>query len=268
MRLVSTLAVLLLSLLTWACGSNGTPAETPTTTGTGAGGTGGTTTSSTDQGGGGGAVSSGGPVSIDGVTNARHAGGLPTGDGMHVRDNTIIRSGHLAELGPNGCTDLQILSIQTVVDLRAADGTTGANTNPDDPCVTGALSYYQADLPKLVPPSADYYLQTLSAAEPKLGTIFGLLAQADGLPAILHCVIGRDRASLVTALVLLAVGVPSADVVDDFVTNQDGQISVDAAWLQAVIDHIDGQGGIESYLQQHGVTAQQLADLRAQALEP
>lgn len=270
MRSFSTFTIaLLLPLLAVACGSNGTPAETPTTTGTGAGGSAGSgTTSTTDQGGGGGVVSTGGPVQIDGVTNPRHTGGLPTSDGMRVRANTLIRSGHLAELGPNGCADIGSLGIRTVVDLRAADGSTGTNANPDDPCVTGALSYYQADLPKLVPPSVDYYLQTLSAAEPKLAAIFGQLGQADALPAIVHCVIGRDRASMITALVLLAIGVPSADVVADFVDNQDASISVEAAWLEAVIDHIDGQGGIEAYLQLHGVTAQQIATLREQALEP
>ena len=43
--------------------------------------------------------------------------------------------------------------------------------------------------------------------------------------------------------------------------------TVEAAWIQAIIDEVAGQGGIESYLGSLGVTAAQLEALRAAALE-
>lgn len=206
----------------------------------------------------------GGPVAIDNVFNARHTGGLTTLSNLRVRDFFLIRSGHLGALdGATGCAQFGALSIKTVIDLRdAAD----AATTPDAACVTSSTAYYQADLPKILPPSAASYAQTLDATEPKLAAIFLQLATGT-LPAVIHCVIGRDRASMVTALVLLSLGVPESQVIADFTSNQDATVTVDAAWLQPVLERVQAAGGIEPYLQSWGVAPQQLADLRAMALE-
>lgn len=209
------------------------------------------------------AAPAGGPVALDNVFNARHTGGLTTSTNKRVRDYMLIRSGHLADLGGSGCAQLSALTIKTVIDLRDA---TDAAASPDAACVTTGTAYKLVDLPKILPPSATSYEQTLDAAEPKLASLFGQLTSA-GLPAILHCVIGRDRASMVTALVLLALGVPQAQVVADFEINQDASVSVDAAWLQPVVDRVNQAGGIDAYLLSWGVTAQQLSDLRSMALE-
>jgi protein-tyrosine phosphatase len=206
----------------------------------------------------------GGPVELSGVYNARDTGGLSTTSGKPLRRKVLIRSGHLAELDASGCQQLSALGIRSVVDLRAA---TAANSQPDVTCVTSTTVYYLADLPKILPPSEQSYAQTLDAAEPKLAAIYGQLSAPDGLPAIVHCVIGRDRASLITAVLLLSLGVPRDQVVIDFASNQDASVSVDASWLQPLFERVDAAGGIEAYLQSHGVTQAQLDQLRAQALE-
>ena len=151
------------------------------------------------------------------------------------------------------------------------------SSRAESPCFPGRSerSPYQiakvglADLPKILPPSETSYLQTLSALEPKLSSIFGAVGQDDGLPAILHCVIGRDRAGIAMALVLLALGAPSDQVVSDFVHNQDAQVlpDVQPEWLEAVVERVDAQGGVEAYLQLHGVLAEQIATLKQGALE-
>jgi protein-tyrosine phosphatase len=209
-------------------------------------------------------------VELAGVFNARHTGGLTSGDGRRVRDRAIIRSGHLAEVEATGCGQLAALPLRTVIDLRQADGSTGASQNPDADCATTDATYYQADVVKLVPPSVAYYEQTLTALEPKLATMFGHLGRDDGLPAILHCVIGRDRASIATALVLLAVGVSGDDVVQDYLVNHDSSVQGELAaeYMQAVVDAVTSAGGIDAYLQSHGVTATQLSKLEELALEP
>ncbi|MBW2455420.1 MAG: tyrosine-protein phosphatase [Deltaproteobacteria bacterium] len=262
-----------LLLATLSCGGNGQPADDPS--GGGAGGDGGTTTSSSGGGVGGSSSGSGGTtgcdgtpggaVALSGVGNVRHTGGLPTSGGSCVKDNVLIRAGHLADLDSSGCAQLEGLQVKTVIDMRAFSGSTGAGANPDADCVTTGTDYYNADVIKLLPPTALSYLQTLAATEPELADIYGHLGKDDGLPAIIHCVIGRDRASLMMALVLLSVGVPAADVVSDFVHNQ--ETTVEAAWLQAVVDQIESEGGIDAYLQQHGVTTGQIAKLKELALE-
>ena len=84
---------------------------------------------------------------------------------------------------------------------------------------------------------------------------------------MIHCVIGRDRAGLVTALVLLALGVPQDRVLDDFEQNQDSRVVTSRRWLTGVLARIERAGGIEAYLRAHGVTDAQLATLRARALD-
>jgi protein-tyrosine phosphatase len=221
------------------------------------------------SGAGGATAPAGGPVELDGVFNARHTGGLPAAAARRVRDRVLIRSGHLSDITATGCSELATLGVRTVVDLRETDGTTGVTDNPDAACVTTAASYLHAELPKLLPPSESVYLQILAAAEPHLGDIFAALGAEEGLPAVLHCVIGRDRANIVMALVLLSLGVPAAEVVLDFTTNQDPSVLADvqATWMQAIVDHVDGQGGIDAYLLAHGVTSEQLTALQQAALE-
>jgi len=155
-------------------------------------------------------------VTLTGVYNARQVGGLTTAGGQRVRPNILIRSGHLGGVQDAGCDELDALGVRTIIDLRAAAAVASA---PDAECATDERTLYQANLPKILPPSSDAYLQTLEATEPELGEIFARLAAPDGLPAIIHCVIGRDRASLVTALVLLALGVPTEQILADFTGN-------------------------------------------------
>ncbi len=203
----------------------------------------------------------GGPVALDGVFNARQTGGLTTAQGQRVRDHVLIRSGALTSLTATGCEQLATLGVASVVDLRAA---AVVAQEPDVGCVTTTTAYYNADLPKILPPTVESYLQTLDATEPALSAIYGHLAD-HGLPAIIHCVIGRDRASMMMAIVLLSLGIPQAQVVADFETNQEAD--VDASWLDGVLDRIEQAGGIESYLASHGVTDAQLTTLREAALE-
>jgi hypothetical protein len=206
----------------------------------------------------------GGPVDLPGVYNARNEGGLVTASGQRVKHQVLIRSGHLADLGSAGCQRLGDLGIRSVVDLRAAED---ASATPDAPCVASTTKYYLADLPKILPPSAASYGQTLDAAEPKLAAIFAHLSAAQALPSVVHCVIGRDRASLVMAVLLLALGVPQSEVANDFVENQDASVDVDAAWLAPLFDRVSAAGGIEPYLLAHGVTQVMIDKLRSLALE-
>ncbi len=204
----------------------------------------------------------GGPVDLgDDVVNARQVGGLETAAGRRVRDSVLVRSGELSAVS---CERLQALGIATVLDLRdAAD----AGSNPDAACVAEQARYTLVDLPKILPPTADSYLATLDAIEPKLPTIFGELAREGALPAVIHCVIGRDRASLTMALVLLGLGVPPERVLDDFVQNQDVVGSTSADWMSGVLARVEAAGGAEAYLAAHGVDATLLSALQAQALD-
>jgi protein-tyrosine phosphatase len=252
------LASLVCAVLSQACGSTAAKSA-PSTSRDAAAGSGGHVESG---GAGGTGATSGGPLLLDSVVNARQTGGLVTTDGRHVRQKVLIRSGQLSSLTDEGCDGFVTLGVRTVIDMRSA---AEVSSDPDAQCVRFGASYYNADVPKILPPSEQSYLQTLDALEPKLAEIFARLSASNALPAIVHCVIGRDRASLTMALILMGIGVPAGMAVEDMVSNQETEVQ--AAWMDGVLDRIKQAGGIGKYLAGHGVTEQQIQALGAMALE-
>ncbi len=214
--------------------------------------------------GGSGPAQTSGPVVLDGVVNFRQVGGLVAAEGLRVRQNVLFRSGELSALSSEECRQFSDLKIRTVIDLRETSDT---ESTPNAECTRGAAGYYNVDLPKLLPPTEENYLATLDALEPKLPQVFDALTQGaeGGLPALIHCVIGRDRASMTMALVLSALGVERDAVLEDFVENQES--TVDGSWMAGVVARVENAGGIESYLDAHGVTESTLESLKALALE-
>jgi protein tyrosine phosphatase (PTP) superfamily phosphohydrolase (DUF442 family) len=199
----------------------------------------------------------GGPLDIGGIFNARHVGTLAAGS-KRLSDHILLRSGDLHDAIDAGCSSLNALGVRTVIDLRDEPD---LSNRPDPSCGNAERNNVQITLPKLLPPSVDNYTATLTAAEPKLAALFAALTQANG-PVLIHCVIGRDRATLTTALVLFALGVQEATVLADATTNQDPSVTIDATWFAGVTARIHDAGGIEAYLAQHGVTNEQIVELR------
>jgi hypothetical protein len=268
----TTAAAAICIFVTLAC-SSGTPHSNsqPGVAGADPAATGGTAPGEAETGGGlpgvdgeaGRAPTAGGSVDLPGVTNARYIGELTATDGRRMRARVLLRSGDLASI-PD-CTGLQSWDLKSVIDLRDLEHPDYA---PDADCVRVTTKLYQADLPRLLPPSEEAYYDTLVAAEPRLAAVFVHLSAEEALPALIHCVIGRDRASLVTALVLLAVGIPRDQVLDDMTNNQDPGIVIEPGWMDRVFSRIDESGGILPYLHEHGVTEIQIQALRDQALLP
>jgi protein-tyrosine phosphatase len=201
-------------------------------------------------------------LDLDGVTNARDLGGFAAAGGKTVRWRMLMHGGDLSGLSTAGCETWAALGVHTLADLRDASEAAAA---PDADCATPG--YQNVPLEKLLPPGPDTYVQLLRDSGAAFAEMFVLLAAPDALPWYHHCVIGRDRASVVSALILLALGVSEEDVVTEFMRSNDVGTAVEAAWIQAVIDEVSGQGGIEPYLATRGVTTAQLDALRAAALE-
>jgi hypothetical protein len=63
---------------------------------------------------------------------------------------------------------------------------------------------------------ADRYLEMLSAGAHRFAVLLRLLASADSLPAVIHCVSGRDRTGIVVACLLSIIGVSDDLVADDY----------------------------------------------------
>jgi protein-tyrosine phosphatase len=60
------------------------------------------------------------------------------------------------------------------------------------------------------------YLRMFENGAPALRSTFELVASQDGLPAVFHCIAGRDRTGVVAALILGSLGVSADDIADDY----------------------------------------------------
>jgi len=176
-----------------------------------------------------GALSPAETVVVDGAPNFRDIGGYETANGQRVRRGKLFRSGMLVGVSDEGVAALQALGIRTVVDLRTQVevDALGPDRLPDsarvvqirvpsagaDPMVgealkTGRFPY----LPDLVSVNRAYI--TDDAAE--FGDLLTLLADTANLPAVIHCLGGKDRTGVSTALLLTILGVPWPTVQQDY----------------------------------------------------
>ena len=138
------------------------------------------------------------------------------------------------------------------------------------------------------------YVALPVAAAQQLPLLLTRLAKGRA-PALIHCTAGKDRTGFVVALLLAALGVPRAAIVEDYLQSSGrwtatvldasqamvrayaGELpeaavgalmSVDEAYLDASFGMIEERyGGVESYLLAIGATTGELAALRNTLLE-
>jgi protein-tyrosine phosphatase len=113
----------------------------------------------------------------------------------------------------------------------------------------------------------ELYRTLVNERAERFAELFEQLLQAEA-PVVFHCTAGKDRTGVAAALVLLALGVPRAVVVQDYLLTNEvfrhppmpasetpAEVmavlwSVQQGFLQAALDTIDADhGGIDSYLE-------------------
>jgi protein-tyrosine phosphatase len=168
-------------------------------------------------------------VSVDGAPNFRDIGGYETADGRRVRYGKLFRSGMLVGVSDEGVATLEALGIRTVVDLRTQvevdalgpdrlpKGTrvvqirvpsAGADPMVAEALRTGHFPY----LPDLVSVNRAY----IADDAVQFGDLLTLLADTANLPAVVHCLGGKDRTGVSAALLLAVLGVPWPTVRRDY----------------------------------------------------
>mgnify|MGYP001815820149 FL=1 len=252
------------------------------------------------------------------LPNVRDAGGLSTADGTRVRTGQLYRSVALDEASGDDLRLLASLGLRTVFDLR----TTMEQERKPDRLPQGARHLSvdlladsgEADPAELfalmqdpVRASAElrdggthrFYVATyhdlvrLPSARAGYGRFLHTLADPDARPALVHCTTGKDRTGWAVALLLLFLGVPVADVMDEYLLSDsevrsafghvvndfvarggereviEPLMSVKPAFLEAALTALrHDYGSIEAYVSEGlGVDAPTQQMLRAAFLE-
>lgn len=246
---------------------------------------------------------------LEGGFNLRDMGGYATEDGRTVRRGMLFRSGVMSLLTEADEAHLAGLGIATVCDLRRLGE---RQRDPTRWCEPAGTLYWSRDysessgvLGELLRggvPTADrmrammidLYREILVDHAPSYRFLFERLASGH-VPLLFNCSAGKDRTGVGAALILLALGVPRAAIVEDYLlTNRFADFdrllaagragaerysdldpavlgplfAADADYLDTAFDSLDrDHGGVDAYLAAIGVDAAAKARLHELLLD-
>ena len=156
-------------------------------------------------------------VRLDGALNFRDLGGYLTGSGARVRWGRVFRSDSLDHLSDRDRVRLgHELGLGTVIDLRCAEERTSRVALPAAVVQLPMLDRSPID-PAFVPGVAlhDVYLDLLRTHQDWIQRVVTAVAECEA-PLVFHCGTGKDRAGLISAVLLGALGVGDADIARDY----------------------------------------------------
>ncbi|MCO7572926.1 tyrosine-protein phosphatase [Pseudomonas chlororaphis] len=166
--------------------------------------------------------------------NLRDLGGYRTADGRSVKWGLLYRGGALDKLSAEDQRSLQRLQLQRVVDLRSRQEIADApdrlppelmERRIEMPITAGNLDIRELTRRIHSGDTANLQLddmlvsvntQFVREQSPIFRTWLHGLLDDQGTPILYHCTAGKDRTGFASAIVLLALGVPEATVMADY----------------------------------------------------
>lgn len=241
---------------------------------------------------------------LEGGQNFRDLGGYRTRDGHTVRWGLLYRSAAMNGLTPADFTYLGKLGIRTVCDLRSSEERRAAPVGwPEGKAPKLFTADYQLDMSALDFSAAKSW--TAAQAHAAMASSYPrMLVQLNGqyrrmfrelvagnVPLAFNCSAGKDRTGVAAALILTALDVPRATVIDDYLLSNlyfdprklasansgispafqqmppevlKAFMGVDRSYIEAVFRVIDAHpGGVNGYMRDEmGLSRADLATLR------
>lgn len=168
---------------------------------------------------------------LDGARNFRDLGGYPTADGGTTRWGMVFRSDAPHRLSPADLAVLAGADLRVGYDLRADEERDRAPANLSQSVRRAPLTIrglaawtkensrrFGGDRNDPVPNDfhARMYQAMIETDADTFGRLVTDLAESGSLPALIHCTAGKDRTGVAVALLLSALGVDAATVLDDY----------------------------------------------------
>ena len=170
-------------------------------------------------------------IALDGATNVRDLGGYETLDGRRVRRGRLFRSDGLHRLTPGDGEMLAALGIREALDLRYGPERAGEPARLPASVASVHIGLAEAPGASLLETlnlggvsSAEAAKAWLTASyagypdvyAPACRAILGRLVAEGAPPLLFHCTAGKDRTGFAAAVVLEALGVPRATIMEDY----------------------------------------------------
>ncbi|MFD2092910.1 tyrosine-protein phosphatase [Blastococcus deserti] len=197
-------------------------------------------------------------VRLDGTTNTRDLGGLPTADGGRTLPGRVLRSDNLQTLSADDVRRLvEEIGLRQVVDLRTTAEILLEGRGPlrhvpqvahrhfsllperghhtdvfaveeDDPELDLPADWAESLLPRQVaahdesePPAVRSYLGYLGQRGDNVVAALRAISHAGPGASVVHCAAGKDRTGVVCALALAVAEVPHEEIVADYAMTAD-----------------------------------------------
>ena len=220
--------------------------------------------------------------------NARDLGGYPTSDGATTRWRSVLLADDVVHLTPVGLQALLDFGLRTVIDLRWPEEV-AAHPNP----LTrrqihyrhvSLLTHSQQNWGRLSGPATreEWNRLVLIHTRPQLRDVLQVIAAAPPGPLLFHCVAGKDRTGVVAALLLALADVTAEAIAYDYGMSAECLREIyfirhaqrdRAETLEAlrcppegahnVLEYVARHGGIRAFLQQIGLSQEEIVRLRA-----
>ncbi len=169
-------------------------------------------------------------IPFERAPNFRDLGGYATGDGRRMAWGRAFRSSHLGWLTPADRERFAALKIGEVFDLRReSESEAYANRVPPgvrshhfDIDVGSTRSYRQrlatgtASRESTHDMMVQAYRSYVTVFAERFGRLLKLLATIDSHAVVIHCMVGKDRTGIASALLLSALDVPRERIVEDY----------------------------------------------------
>ncbi|MEV5835104.1 tyrosine-protein phosphatase [Nocardia sp. NPDC052112] len=169
-------------------------------------------------------------LALHGATNFRDLGGYPTVDGGRTRWGMVFRSDAPHRLSTADLAVVERLGLLVAYDLRTDEerdrspSALPATVRRIPLTIGGTAAHTRANAemirtrPADIPDDflAEMYRRMADFDADVFGRILTGLADADGTPALIHCTAGKDRTGVTVALLLAALGVDEATILDDY----------------------------------------------------
>lgn len=247
------------------------------------------------------------------IVNLRHLGGYVTSDGRRVKDNLIYRSGNLSIGNKKLEEKLNQLMIVSVYDLRSTleakkeryelPSNIKYNHYPILISLEGFFNNLNLDLTSSkeafnLLENEDFMtdINKEMARHPEMfGNIIKDIIKWDGKAVLFHCSAGKDRTGVLSALILLSLGVSQNDIVENYLLSNEyrkedieseferldnsgmtfdeinkikDMIIVKKEYLESFLKIVNEHGSFEDYVNEKlGLTSKEIEKLKELFLE-